>query len=217
MISPTPTQQPQPPTSEETGKKVKPTTVRRRAGEAPAALFIKAIFRPIFKGLYYLLRAVGGHKLATLGVILLLLISISATSYFATGAWPFGIGSDPFHSFNVHGTGSSDHVKNWLYDLRDGNATAMSLIQSELIMSQPPDPNQLVGQYSEAKAHLSWKAINVVGTYTESDTTVENFVEVDLSANGPGGAVTGLMIWHFTTLQGRILFIDLVTFRNTLH
>src|SRR6266487_22817 len=214
LVSPSPTQQQPDHDVKPEEKKVKLTPIRKRTGQTPVALFVKAIFRPIFKGIYYLLQAMSNHNLVALILILLLLGSSSIATYLTTGAWPLGIGSDPFHAFNVHGNGSGDHVKNWLYDLRDGNATAMSLVQSELIMPQPPDPNQLVQQFSEPKAHLTWKTINVIGVYTESDTTVESFVEVDLSANGPGGAVSGIMIWHFTTLpqqQGRILLIDLVS------
>lgn len=219
LVSPPPAQQQPDQDVKPAEKKVKSTPARRRLGETSAALFVKAIFRPIFKGLYYLFRAMGGHKIVTLLLILLLLASSSIATYVSTGAWPFGIGSDPFHAFNVHGNGSGDHVKNWLYALRDGDATSLSLIQSELIMSQPPDPNQLVQQFSQPQTHLTWKAINVMGVYTQSDTTVESFVEVDLSSAGPGGPVSGLMIWHFTTLpqeQGRLLFINLVTFRKPL-
>jgi len=219
LVSPSPTQQQPDHEVKPEEKKVKSTPARRRLGETSLARFVKAILRPIFKGLYYLFRAMGSHKLVTLILILLLLASSSIATYLTTGALPFGIGSDPFHAFNVRGNGSGDHVKNWLYALRDGDATSLSLIQAELAMSQPPDPNQLVQQFSQPKTHLTWKAINVIGLYTESDTTVESFVEVDLSTNGPGGSVSGIVIWHFTTLpqqQGRLLFIDLVTFRKPL-
>lgn len=219
LASPSPTQQRPERDLKPEEKKVKSTPARKRTGQTPLAQFIKAIFRPIFKGVYFLLRAIRDHKLITLILIIVLLGSSTLATYLTTGALPFGIGSDPFHAFNIHGNGSSDHEKNWLYDLRDGNTTAMTLIESELIMSQPPDPTQLVQQFSQPKAHLTWKAINVIGVYTEADTTVESFVEVDLSANGPGGSVDGILIWHFTTLpqdQGRLLFIDLVSFRKPI-
>src|SRR5579872_7127348 len=64
---------------------VKSTPARRRTGQTPLALFIKAIFRPIFKGIYYLLQAIRGHKWLTLAIIVLLLASISATTFFTTG------------------------------------------------------------------------------------------------------------------------------------
>lgn len=188
-------------------------------GDTPTARGVKAIFRPLFKGLYYLIQGIRGHKLLTLGIVLLLLASVSVTNYLATGLWPFGIGND---SFNFHirgGDGGGDHVKNWLYDLRDGNATGMSLLQSELIMSQPPDPTQYIAQYSQAKANVQWKSINVIGTYSQNDTTLDSFVSVDVVTQGPGGPVKGVMVWHFTTLPqsgGRLLYIDLVSFRPTL-
>ena len=159
MISPSPTQQ-QPGPGDDLkpeSKKVRSTPTRKRTGQTPLALFIKAIFRPIFKGIYYLVRGIRTHKVVTLCVILLLLGSIIATSYFSTGQVPFGVGNDPFN-FHVHGkNGGGDTVKNWLYALRDGNSTTMSLIDKE--MSSPPNPDQLISQFSQAKAHLTWKSI----------------------------------------------------------
>jgi hypothetical protein len=208
MISPSPTQ---PPPSPPVAERTKPvsTPTRRRTGETPAARFIKAIFRPIFKVFYYIINGIRTHKLLTLLAIVLLIASISATMKITTGEFPYGIGSDPFN-FSTNGGNGSDHIKNWLYDLRDGNATSMSLIQHEMIMSQPPDVATLISQYSQTQGHVSWRAINVIGSYNESDTTTDSFVEVDISSKGPGGSVTGILIWHFTSLSGRILTIDLV-------
>lgn len=209
MISPSPTQQlPEQPVPE----RAQPgsTPIRPRTGETPAARFIKAILRPIFKVFYYVINGIRTHKLLTLLMIVLLIASISTTMKLTTGTFPFGIGSDPFN-FQTNGSITpADHIKNWLYALRDGNATEMSLIQQEMIMSQPPDVNTLISQYSQTQGHVSWKSINVIGTYNESDTSTDTFVEVDISSKGPGGSVTGIMIWHFTTLSGRILTIDLI-------
>jgi hypothetical protein len=218
MLSPSPTQRP-PDTAKSEPKQVKLTPARRRAGQTPLALIAKGIFGPIFKGLYYLIQGMRTHKLLALGVILLLLASMAGTTYAATGQLPFGVGDDQFNFHVRGGDGGGDHVKNWLYALRDGDATKLALVQSELIMSQPPDPNQLVTQYSEPKAHLQWKSINVMGVYTQGDTTVDSFVSVDFVGPGPGGNVKGTMIWHFTTLpqaQGRLLFVDLVGVRPSL-
>lgn len=215
MISPSPTQQPpQTPTPEQ--KVVRSTPLRKRRGETPFALAIKAVMRPPLKGLYYLIQAIRTHKLATLGIILLLLISMSVTTFFTTGSFPFGIGSDPFNFHIAGNNGGGDHIKNWLYALRDGDSTKLQLIQAELNMSQPPDPNQLISTYSQTQAHIKWTSINVIGVYSEPDTTVESFVAVDFTATGPGGSSTGVMIWHFTTLPssgGRLLEIDLVSTR----
>ncbi len=207
MISPSPTQQPPAPPAPE--RAPGSTPIRRRTGETPAARFFKALLRPIFKVLYYVINGIRTHKLLTLLAIILLIASISTTMKLTTGEFPYGIGTDPFN-FNTNGGSGGDHIKNWLYDLRDGNATAMSLIQQEMIMSQPPDVATLISQYSQTQGHVSWRSINVIGTYNESDTTTETFVEVDISSKGPGGSVTGIMIWHFTSLSGRILTIDLV-------
>lgn len=217
MLSPTPTQKP-PAQQAEQKKTVKMTPSRKRAGQTPLALFVKGIFRPIFKGIYYLLVGMRTHKLLTLGVVLLLLVSVFVTNYVAVGTFPFGIANDPFN-FHVHGTnGGGDQVKNWLYSLRDGNVSAINLLDSNV--QQPPDANQLISNYSQSQAHLYWRAITVVGVYSESDTTTDSFVEVDVSANGPGGAVTGFMLWHFMTADlnsgPAILSVSLVQFRAPL-
>ncbi|MBE3561582.1 MAG: hypothetical protein IMW89_20525 [Ktedonobacteraceae bacterium] len=219
ITSPTPTQQQPPRLPEPAKKEVKMTPVRRGPGQSPFARFVKGIFRPIFKGIYYLIQAIRGHKLVTLGAILLLLASMSTTTYLVTGKWPLGIANDQFNFHIRGGDGGGEQVKNWLYALRDGDVVKLSLIQSQLIMSQPPDPNELVGQFSQPKAHLTWKAINVMGVYTQPDSTVDSFVSIDFTGPGPGGAVKGVMIWHFTTLpqdQGRLLFVHLVTLRQSL-
>jgi len=209
MISPSPTQQPP---SESAPERVQPgsTPIRPRTGETPAARFIKALLRPIFKVFYFIISGIRTHKLLTLLTIVLLVGSISATMKVTMGQFPFGIGSDPFNFQTNGGTTPPDHIKNWLYAMRDGNATEMSLVQQEMIMSQPPDVNTLISQYSQTQGHVSWKTITTIGSYSESDTTTDTFIEVDISTKGPGGSVTGIMIWHFTTLSGRILTVELV-------
>jgi hypothetical protein len=199
MISP-PTQQPSDQENPNTTKprEVKLTPARKRAGQTRTARFVKAIFRPFFKGIYYTLKFVRGHKLLSLGIIILLLASIAATDYFATGQLPYGVGSDPF-DFHVRGTnGGGDIVKNWLYALRNGDASTLQLLDANI--SQPPDPNQLVSQFGQTKSR-TWKAINVISAYSESDTTIDSFVEVDFSANGPGGSTTGIVLFHFVTIS----------------
>jgi len=218
MISSSPTQQSPTPSDPPASKQPEPKTSssRRRPGESPEALFIKSILRPIVKGIYYLLRAIQGHKLLTVLAIVLLLASTFITTFVTTNQLPFGIASDPFNFHIRGGDGGGDQVKNWLTALRDGDVTKMSLIQSGLIMSQPPDPNQLVGQFSQPKAHLAWQAINVAGVYSQADTTVDSFVSVDFVGPGPGGNTKGIMVWHFVTLPsvgGRLLIVDLVSFR----
>ncbi len=215
MLSPSPTQQPPAPAPEK--KEVARTPLKPRMGEAPLALFIKGIFRPIFKVIYYLLRGIRTHKLVTLAIIVLLLASSTIATYVTTGLLPLGIGNDPFNFHIRGGNGGGDAVKNWLYAVRDGDATAVSLNQR--FVQQPPSPDQLINQFSQAKAHLTWKSINVVGVYSEADGTIDSFVEVDLSATGPGGSVSGILVWHFTTVQaqgGVIINVSLVDFRAPL-
>lgn len=211
--SPSPTQKP-PEQSKQEKKVVRGTLAKRRAGQTPVALFVKALFRPIFKGLYYLLTAIRKHKLITLLVILLLFASSSIVNYIETGQAPFGIGYDQFN-FQLHGgDGGGEKVKNWLYAVRDDDVTTINFLDS--FISSPPDAQTLVSTYSQKLSHLSWRAINVVGKIQESDTTVDSLVEVDLSSFGPGGAVTGYALFHFVTVGqqgGVIVAIDVIPTR----
>jgi len=215
MLSPSPTQQPPEQTTPEP-KKVE-YKQRQRAGQSPTARFFKAIFRPIFRGIYYLFRGMRNHKLVTFIMILLILGSAIAANYAITSEWPFGIGNDPFN-FHIRGSkGGGEQVQNWLYGLRDGNVVQLSILDKN--MSQPPDPQQLVNQYSQPKGHLTWKTINVISAFQESDSTIDSFVEVDLSAAGPGGNTSGYMIWHFLTVSqngGVLISVNLVDFRAPL-
>ncbi len=196
ITSPSPTQQP-PEQSDEQKKIVRNTLARRRAGQTPVALFVKAIFRPIFKGIYYFLTFFRSHKLVSLLAIVLILGSATAVNYYETGYGPFGIGYDQFN-FQVHGANvGGDQVRDWLYALREGDTTSLSIL--DRFLSQPPDPQSLVTTYSQTKANLTWKSIDVLGYRGESDTTVDSYVEVDLSTNGPGGSVNAYAFFHFVT------------------
>ncbi len=196
MISPSPTRPPatQPP---EEVNIVRTAATRIRPGQTPAALTVKAIFRPFIKVLYYILTAIRKYKLITLGVIVLLLASIATTTFLTTGQLPLGVASDPFNFHLNGGDGGGSTVKNWLYALRSGNVNQLAYLDKNI--SSPPDVSTLVSTYSQAKSNFTWTGMHVVGVYQESDTTVDSFVQVDLSANGPGGATAGYLLWHFVT------------------
>ncbi len=218
MLSPSPTQQPPIETASEQKKTVRSTPARQRPGQSPTARFFKALFRPILKALYYVLRWVATHFPLAILVVFLLLASIFATTYFTTGQFPYGLGSDQFN-FHIKGTdGGGTAVKNWMYALRDGNDSALNLLDKN--MAQPPDPTQLTAQFSQSKAHLTWKDIVVLSASSQADTTVDSFVQVNLSATGPGGDTSGMVIWHFTTIdqggQEFILKVSMVDFRAPL-
>jgi hypothetical protein len=215
MISPSPTQQPPEQTSSE-ARKVEYAS-RQRAGHTPTARFFKAIFRPIFRGIYYLLRGMRNHKLITFIMVLLFLGSAIVANYAFTNEWPFGIGNDPFNFHIKGGNGGGEQVQNWLYAMRDGNITALNLLDKD--MSQPPNVQQLVSQFSQPNGHLTWKTINVISVFQESDTTIDSLVQVDLSATGPGGNTSGYLIWHFVTVPqngGVLINAALVDFRAPL-
>src|SRR6266446_8299772 len=101
MISPSPAQRPPEKTTTEPQKVA--YTPRKRTGETPAARFVKGIFRPVFKGIYYLFRFIRNNKLVTFVMILLILGSAIGINYAVTKQGPFGIGNDQFN-FHIHGT-----------------------------------------------------------------------------------------------------------------
>src|SRR5437764_13279704 len=121
ITSPSPIQQPPPPEEKAPEEKKEIYKTRTLAGQTPMARFFKAILRTIFKGLYYLFRAMGSHKLVTFIMLLLIVGSAIVANYATTKQWPFGIGEDQFN-FHIHGgNGGGDLVQNWLFHLRDGN------------------------------------------------------------------------------------------------
>ena len=228
-VNTAPTQQPLDRDVKPEEKKVKSTPIRKRTGQTPTARFFKAIFRPILKGVYYL-QAIRKHKLVTFLLLLLLLASSVFATYLATQTWPFGVGSDQFN-FRVNGKNfSGEHVKNWLYALRDGDSSTLAFIGQETAQGielaasgtssttiNPADTSSLINSFSQTKTHLTWKTITVLSVSSAPDTTIDSIVEVDTASSGPGGNVSGIMIWHFITMpQGRLLAISLVSFRSPL-
>ena len=215
MLSQLPTQR-QP---ERPEPKVLYTPKKKRAGQSPAALFVKAIFRPLFKGIYYLFRGIRNHKLVALLAILIFIAAAIVANGVVTKTWPFTGNSDPVQSLTQRDQASGNNVRGWLYALRDGHATVMTGYQQGLIMQTPPDVNQLINSFSQSKANIVWKDISVMSVYSESDTTLDSFIKVTVSVPGQSGPTNAILIWHFVTLPqqaGRLLFIDLVSSRQLL-
>jgi hypothetical protein len=215
MIGSSPSRTQKPPEQSEQEKKrtAGSTPVKKRAGQTPAALFVKAIFRPILKGLYYLIRGMRNHKLVTLLLILLILGSATAVNYYKTGQWPFGIGYDPYNFQINGGNGGGEKISDWLHALREGDAPTIQLLDT--FISQPPDAQALVSQFS--KQHFDWRAINRLSVTAESDTTIDSFWEIDLANVGPGGPVVGYLLIHFVTVASQsgdvIIAVDVLPFR----
>ncbi|HEU0002684.1 MAG TPA: hypothetical protein VFQ36_17380 [Ktedonobacteraceae bacterium] len=217
MISSRPTSTRQPPEKVEQ-EKVKndggpPAPPKKKAGQSPTTRILKSIFRPILKGLYYLLRGMRSHKLITLIMIVLILGSATTVNFFKTGNWPFGIGYDQYNFQINGGDGGGVKISNWLHALREGDVPTLQLLDS--FMSQQPDTQGLVNQFS--KQHFSWQAINRLSISEESDTTIDSFWEVDLSNVGPGGPVVGYLVIHFVTVAAQqgdvIVAVDVLPFR----
>ena len=194
MISPSPTQLPptqtpapiseyKPPLIAER-KPVRATPLKRRIGETRTARIIKAILRPPLKMLYYLSSWTRRHRVSSLGIILLLLISIGATTYCLTDELPFVIPHDPFNFAYNGGKGEGILVQSWLYALRDGDVTHLQLLEKD--MSQPPDPSQLVMELSQAKTHFTWGEADVIAVHQARDMTVDSFVQIPITGKAPG-------------------------------
>nr|BBH94460.1 hypothetical protein KTA_26590 [Thermogemmatispora argillosa] len=219
MLHPSPTYPRLPEAKRSESKQLRATPLHPRLGQRPLARKVKAILRPPIKAIYYLVTLIRSHKWLSLGVVVIFLATATVTNYALTGEWPLGIAKDQFNFHINGGSGGGDKVKDWLYALRDGDVATLRMLQSTLQMAQPPDPAELVSQYSEKQTNLVWQNIRVIGVYQQSDTTVDSVVSVSLGARGPGGGTSGFMLWHFTTLPqngGLLLYIHLVSFRNAL-
>jgi len=211
MISPSPTQQPPAPQPEE--KKASSTTVKRPS-QSPGARKAKNFFRPIIRALYYLITWIRKHFF--LAIILLLLVGASsyATAYYETR------GFDPLHAITMRDQGSADHIRAWLYALRDGNVARLNALQANMLQTTiQPDAQSLVNRYGQLQTGQAWVSIEVAGVNNGADAGLDSFVEVDLSASGGGSTISSIVFIHFTTVPavgGRIFAIDVTTPRSPI-
>jgi len=189
-------------------------------GETPLAKALKAVLRPIFKGLYYVIRAIRGHKLLSLVVLLLLVVSIFATSYFATGRLPFS-GSNQSQVQNANGSSVPvpDSVQNWLMALRAGNSEALLAAQKDMPASvAKPDIAMALLRFSESQSN-KWTAVKLIGLSSPSDGSKDIFIEIDMTQQTSGGPQNIVVLWHFTTImlpppKGEIIYnIDYISER----
>jgi hypothetical protein len=219
MLSPSPTRQPPAPQPEQ--KKTSSTPSKRRLGRTPTALFVKSVFRPIFKGIYYVLRLIRGHKLIALALILVLLASSSITTYVATGSWPL-VSVDPLLPIAATDLNSANHIRDWLYALRDGNTSKLQALEADMLQTNlQPDPASLVARYGQPQTGNTWVSISVMAVHTASDRlSLDSFVEVDLAAPASTkDTISSIVIFHFTTVpaaKGRIFVIDVLPPRQYL-
>jgi len=202
-------------------KPARATPLKRRLGETLTARIIKGILRPPIKVLYYLSTWIKKHKLSSLAIIVLLIASIGVTNYSLTGQSPVEIGNqqhDPFNFPYNGGKGEGNLVKSWLYALRDGDVIHLQLLDQTISQGQAPDPTQLVSQFSQTKTHLKWGETTVIAVHQQADTTIVSFVQVPVSANGPGTTLKGIILWHFVTAsingQDVLLGVDMVSLRG---
>lgn len=173
-----------------------------RTGQSTPARLVKACLRPPLKLGYYALLYPRQHKVVTGLALLLLLMSIVITVRLTTEEWPFGIGGDPFQvrTQAAQGRDVGDKVKGWLYALRKGDATALQLASSTF--ASPLD----AGTLSQYIASLSatdtrqWGKIQVLSVQPQEDTTIDYFVSVDITTNGPGGKNKAVAYFYFVTV-----------------
>jgi hypothetical protein len=219
MISPSPTQPPPiMPVSPEPEKNITPSTMGKGKTRSGGVGVVKAILKPPLKLIYYLIQFVKGHKLLSLGALLLLLLSTSLTNYFATGTLPLGITSDPV-SYSLRNVDGSAAITKWLYAVRDDDAKTIQQMQSTMptSISQPPDPTQLTTQFSQTNGRV-WKSIDVIGTHIQDDTSEDTFVEVEFAQDASSSTASASIVFHFITVQGQdqLIGVDLVSARQAL-
>ncbi len=218
MISPSPTQPPPQITPISTEPETKIVLSTPEKGKTRRGGVVKAILRPPLKLIYYLIRFIRGHKLLSLGALLLLLLSTSLTTYLATGTLPLGIASDPV-SYSLRNVDGGAAIKKWLYAVRDGDTKTLQEMQSTMPtgISQPPDPTQLTTQFSQTSGR-AWKSVHVVGAYTQDDTTEDTFVEVELASDATSSTASASIVFHFVTIQGQdqLFGVDLSSARKAI-
>ncbi len=226
MLSPSPTQPPpiRPEyveQSEPARKKVALTPARRRPGQTPVALFVKAIFRPILKALYYTIRWIRAHRVVSLIAFLLLLASIFITSYAVSGSAPLAnTSSDSLRQSIQSNPQLSPDVQNWLVALKNGDIQTMLAVEKSINPStRPPDTGLYVLEFSEPRGQVKWTNVSVTSIKTAPDGLVDTFVEVDMTPSptaAAGGATRSVVLWHFSTdPNGHIYLLDYVSARTT--
>lgn len=201
------------------------TPARRRAGQTPLARFVKAIFRPIFKILYYIIRWMRGHFLVVLAAIVLLVGSLLFTSYFLTGALlPFSTTDTTIQQdLTSSNPQVSPNIQSWITALRDGDAgTMLNLQKSISARAKQPDSSLYIMQFSEKQGQVKWTNASVTSIKTAADGMVDTFVEVDMtSTNANTNGAKMMAFWHFITAPltsptsgGQILTIEYISTRQ---
>lgn len=202
---------------QETSKAVS-SEKRGKGGESRGVKATKMFFRPIIKFFYYVFRFVGSHKSLSVLLLLLFIASIVGTNSYLTNTTPFGIGEDQWR-FKVNGKNvGGERVRAWIYALRAGDLSSLSLYQSGLSVEsgQAPDPQKMITAYSQTRERI-WTSINVINVSQRADTTLDSFIEINLKVVGPGASQNAVMVLHFVTVSDgtseRFMGISLIDVR----
>jgi hypothetical protein len=223
MISPSPTPPPvqtppdynRSPASYQAQQQVAQTPAKQRTGQTPAARLIKAILRPILKIIYYIIRWIRSHKLASLVAVILLVVSIFLTSYVVTGSMPLFTNSNSALQSMENNPQVSPAIGAWLNALQTGDIQTMLNEQKNLSTAAPqPDSALYILEFSQSKAGTTWTNATVTSIHASPDGLVDTFVEVDMTQPTSNGTANLVTLWHFTTLpDGTLLEIDYVSSR----
>lgn len=195
------------------------TPARRRVGQTPLARILKAILRPVLKGLYYLISWIRKHFAIALAALLLLVASIVLTTYFVTGALPFANSTDTVQQNLKSSPQVSPDVVNWLVALRDADASTMLTLQKSISTStKQPDSSLYIMQFSEKYGQVKWTGANITSNKTGPDGLVDTFVQVNMTSTNTSSTSNGtklMSFWHFITAPGgQILSIEYVSSRQ---
>lgn len=224
MLSPSPTQPPPVLPTPEAPPQQKPviqsTPAQKRLGETRGALLTKRILRPVFKFLYYCIQGIRRYKLFAFLGLILVVASIFATSYFATGQSTAANNSAAIQNGNGTKVTIPQSVQNWLMALQKGDIDTMLTIQKDLLAANKPDVATAVIRFSTTQG-TRWTGVKFVGfSQGAQDGTNDYFIEVDMTLQTATGATqNAVVLWHFTTVtlpapRGEVLYaIDYVSER----
>lgn len=181
--------------------------------DTESAKVTRAILRPIIKLFYYLIRVIRSHKWLTLLAILLLIASISLTSFFSTGLWPLGIGNTRYAEIE---SVAGPRVASWLEAVRTGDASFVDLLQQEIPATSRFAAQDIIAAFGENEAHIKWDSLALVGQSRTDDTMQHTFIQINYTISSGNTEIKSSAIWYFYTYtiptrDGQLALVQLVS------
>jgi hypothetical protein len=185
---------------------------RRNTGSAG-----RTIMHALCKIIYYLLRWTWTNRLVSCIAALLLLASITLTSFVATGNWLPITATDSVGQSIQENAQLSPDIKSWLLALRSGDIGTMLAVQNSMNpATRAPDSALYVLEFSEPRAQVKWTAITVTNMSMAADGMIDTYVEVDMTPTANSQGTETVALWHFTTMpDGSIFLLDYVSARTS--